>query len=110
MYLRRQSYVRMVKEKYEMTLSDNIKLCYFIFKIIIYYSIRIDIIIFILKLFNNFRSIEGFERKVMNEEVNKSIGVPAKPLNENKTFLRIKLLSEINIMSFLFKKWTLSVM
>lgn len=46
----------------------------------------------------------------MNEEANESVGLPAKPLNENKAFLRIKSLSKINIMSFLFKKWTLSVM
>ena len=55
-------------------------------------------------------SNEGFKRKIMSEEVNKAIGLPDKPLSENKTFLRIKLLSKINIMSFLFKKWTLSVM
>lgn len=95
----------MVKEKCEITLSNYIKLCYFIFKIII-----LQQHIFILKLFNNCMSNEGFKRKIMSEEVNKAIGLPDKPLSENKTFLRIKLLSKINIMSFLFKKWTLSVM
>ena len=35
--------------------------------------------------------------------------LPATPPNGNNTFLKIKLLNKIYIMSILFKEWTLSV-